>query len=81
MSKYRHHGGRPPLILDFLWKDFKRWFGYLLTGKMLNAVATDSIGVSYTEDYLKRIGRELHTTALEIEPCFYGYVGISFLWH
>lgn len=55
---------------------------FTVPGKyFFNALASDSIGVSYTEDSLKRIWKELHTTPLEIEPWSYGYVDISFSRH
>ena len=46
-----------------------------------DALATNSVNGSYTEDSLKRIWNELHTTSLDIEPWSYGYVDISFSRH
>lgn len=55
---------------------------FTVPGKcFFDALATDSSDASCTEDSLKRIWKELHTTSLEIEPWSYGYVDISFSRH
>nr|CCA60755.1 malactivator [Saccharomyces bayanus] len=46
-----------------------------------DALATNCVDDSCTEDSLKRIWNELHTTSLDIEPWSYGYVDISFSRH
>ncbi|WBF15915.1 hypothetical protein N7582_005440 [Saccharomyces uvarum] len=55
---------------------------FTIPGKcFFDALATDSENVSCTEDSLKKIWKELHTSSLEIEPWSYGYVDISFSRH
>lgn len=55
---------------------------FTVPGKcFFDALATESTSGSCTEDSLKKIWKELHTTSLEIEPWSYGYVDISFSRH
>ncbi|CAI4050621.1 hypothetical protein SKDZ_14G3950 [Saccharomyces kudriavzevii ZP591] len=46
-----------------------------------DALASNSADDSWTEDSLKRIWKELHTTSLEIEPWSYGYIDFLFSRH
>ncbi|MCC2770663.1 hypothetical protein LK516_22460, partial [Parabacteroides distasonis] len=43
-----------------------------------DALATNCVDDSCTEDSLKRIWNELHTTSLDIEPWSYGYIDFLF---
>lgn len=55
---------------------------FTVAGKcFFDSLAANSVNVSCTEDSLKKIWRELHTTSLEIEPWSYGYIDISFSRH
>nr|AAB67707.1 MAL-activator 23 [Saccharomyces cerevisiae] len=46
-----------------------------------DALATNCVDDSCTEDSLKRIWNELHTTSLDIEPWSYGYIDFLFSRH
>ncbi|AJP99519.1 Mal33p [Saccharomyces cerevisiae YJM189] len=46
-----------------------------------DALATNCVDDSCTEDSLKRICNELHTTSLDIEPWSYGYIDFLFSRH
>lgn len=46
-----------------------------------DALATNSVNGSYTEDSLKRIWNELHISSLDIEPYSYGYIDYLFSRH
>ncbi|CAI4502033.1 AKR_collapsed_G0023240.mRNA.1.CDS.1 [Saccharomyces cerevisiae] len=55
---------------------------FTIPGKCFyDALATNCVDDSCTEDSLKRIRNELHTTSLDIEPWSYGYIDFLFSRH